>query len=45
VRVQSQRPAVAIFILASVYELTNSPQKYATMEASAMRQVEPKATS
>jgi hypothetical protein len=45
VRVHSQRPAVMIFILASRNELTNSPQKYANIEASAMRQVVPKAIS
>jgi hypothetical protein len=45
VRDQSQRPCVAIFILASTKEFTNSPQKYAIIEASAMRQVAPKAIS
>src|SRR5258706_7993627 len=45
VRVQSQRPAVAIFIFASTYEFTNSPQKYAIIEASAILQVRPKAIS
>ena len=45
VRVQSHRPPVRIFILASTKEFTNSPQKYAIIEASAMRQVPPNATS
>ena len=45
VRVQSQRPDVRIFILASTKEFTNSPQKYAAMEASAIRHVPPKAIS
>src|SRR4051812_18739938 len=45
VRAQSQRPSVRIFIFASTYELTNSPQKYAIIEASAMRHVPPKAIS
>ena len=45
VRVQSHLPAVRIFIFASTKEFTNSPQKYAIIEASAMRQVEPKAIS
>ncbi len=45
VRVQSQRPEVMIFILASTKEFTNSPQKYAIIEASAMRQVRPNAIS
>jgi hypothetical protein len=45
VRVQSQRPAVRIFIFASTKEFTNSPQKYAIIEAREMRQAAPKATS
>jgi len=45
VRVQSHLPAVAIFIFASTKELTNSPQKYAIIEAPAIRHVVPKATS
>src|ERR1043165_1358051 len=45
VRVQSHLPSVRIFILASTNEFTNSPQKYAAIEASEMRQAEPKAIS
>ena len=45
VRLHSQRPAVRSFILASTNELANSPQKYAIIEAPAMRQVVPKAIS
>src|SRR5450755_2911354 len=45
VRVQSQRPEVMIFIFASTYEFTNSPAKYAIIEASAILHVRPKAIS
>ena len=42
VRIHRKRPRVSSFILASTYELQNSPQKYAMSEASTMRGVEPK---
>src|SRR5438477_3880145 len=45
VRVHSHLPAVRIFIFASTNEFTNSPQKYATIDAAAMRHVEPNAMS
>ncbi len=45
VRIHSHRPAVSTFIFASTKEFVNSPQKYASIEAAAMRQVVPKAIS
>src|SRR5262245_30295650 len=45
VRIHSQRPFVASFILARTNELQNSPQKYATSEARTIRQVLPKTVS